>query len=216
MSPSKKNEAKSQTVFYGRETAVRREDVTNLRGSIEQDVTAEGDLVVSDLLSDNAGSESESPSPSSPSPPSRKGVAATRKRARSSPSSPPPKGELNPATLATPSKRQRRADETAVQDTPRRSARRAAVVTSPAKAFPTKAKRGRSRAPAAPKRPVSQEEWEVEEIVDSQVDTTTKEHFYRVKWKGFPHKDNTWEPRKNLTKCKRMITAFEKGSKKQR
>ncbi|KAF5665525.1 Testis-specific chromodomain-containing protein [Fusarium heterosporum] len=54
-------------------------------------------------------------------------------------------------------------------------------------------------------------EWEVEEIVDSQVDATTKKHFYLVKWKGFSEKDNTWEPKEHLGNCLKMIRDFEKN-----
>lgn len=57
-------------------------------------------------------------------------------------------------------------------------------------------------------------EWEVEKVVDSQIDAVTHEHFYRVKWKGYAAKFNTWEPKKHLNHCRRVIEAFEKGMKK--
>jgi hypothetical protein len=53
-------------------------------------------------------------------------------------------------------------------------------------------------------------EWEVEKIVKSQVDAVTREHFYHVKWKGFSNKHNTWEPKKNMGNCSRLVQEFEK------
>lgn len=117
--------------------------------------------------------------------------------------------------MSTPSKRQRRADNTK-DVTPRRSTRIIAAenVQEEEPAAVTPKKRGRGRPPKKPESRGSQKEWEIEKIVDSQVDVITKEHFYRVKWKGFPSTDNTWEPKKNLTGCNRAIQAFEKGLKK--
>ncbi|KAF4991818.1 hypothetical protein FGRMN_7588 [Fusarium graminum] len=56
------------------------------------------------------------------------------------------------------------------------------------------------------------EEWEVEEIVDSQIDAATKKHFYLVKWMGFSENDNTWEPKEHMGNCLRLIRDFEKNS----
>ncbi|KAL7821875.1 hypothetical protein V8C26DRAFT_391230 [Trichoderma gracile] len=60
----------------------------------------------------------------------------------------------------------------------------------------------------------SKQEWEVEQIVDSMIDEETMEHFFRVKWKGYSSKDNTWEPKKNLANCKDLLEAYEKKAKK--
>jgi hypothetical protein len=60
----------------------------------------------------------------------------------------------------------------------------------------------------------SKQEWEVEQIVDSMIDEETMEHFFRVKWKGYSSKDNTWEPKKNLVNCKDLLEAYEKKAKK--
>ncbi|KAK1254626.1 hypothetical protein MKX08_008621 [Trichoderma sp. CBMAI-0020] len=57
-------------------------------------------------------------------------------------------------------------------------------------------------------------EWEVEQIVDSRIDTETMQHWFKVKWKGYPSKDNTWEPKKNLTNCKTLLENYEKKGKK--
>jgi hypothetical protein len=58
--------------------------------------------------------------------------------------------------------------------------------------------------------PESQTEWEVEKILDSGIDGPTGVHLYLVKWKGFSSKENTWEPKKNLGNCLKLIQEFEK------
>lgn len=57
-------------------------------------------------------------------------------------------------------------------------------------------------------------EWEVDQIVDSRIDAETMQHWFKVKWKGYPSKDNTWEPKKNLTNCKTLLENYEKKGKK--
>ncbi|CAG7558491.1 unnamed protein product [Fusarium equiseti] len=52
-------------------------------------------------------------------------------------------------------------------------------------------------------------EWEVEKIVDSGIDGPTGVHLYLVKWKGFSMKECTWEPKKNLGNCHKLIREFE-------
>ncbi|KAJ4261548.1 hypothetical protein NW762_006976 [Fusarium torreyae] len=72
-------------------------------------------------------------------------------------------------------------------------------------------KRGRGRPPARPKtsRRASEAEWEVEKVLGSQIDAESSEHFYLVKWKGFTNKENTWEPKRNLGNCRKLIQDFE-------
>lgn len=53
-------------------------------------------------------------------------------------------------------------------------------------------------------------EWEVEEVVDSRIDADTYEHFYKVKWRGYSSKENTWEPKTNLSNCIEAIRTYEK------
>jgi hypothetical protein len=53
----------------------------------------------------------------------------------------------------------------------------------------------------------STQEWEVEEILDQDVDAKTFEKLYEVKWKGY--EESTWEPAKNLSGCKDAIKTFE-------
>jgi hypothetical protein len=73
-------------------------------------------------------------------------------------------------------------------------------------------KRSPGRPPARKKatRGESTTEWEVEKIMDSQVDADSKVLYYQVKWKGFGNKENTWEPKKNLSKCSKLVEDFEK------
>ncbi|UKZ90331.1 uncharacterized protein TrAFT101_005354 [Trichoderma asperellum] len=56
-------------------------------------------------------------------------------------------------------------------------------------------------------------EWEVEQIVDSRIDPETMQHWFKVKWKGYTSKHNTWEPKKNLTNCKALLEKYEKAGK---
>ena len=42
----------------------------------------------------------------------------------------------------------------------------------------------------------SQEEWEVEEVLNEQ--KINGQPYYLIKWKGFNHSKNTWEPTRNL------------------
>jgi hypothetical protein len=53
-------------------------------------------------------------------------------------------------------------------------------------------------------------EWEVEKVVASRIDADTYEPFYQVKWKGYPAKENTWEPKSNLSNCPQALRDFEK------
>ncbi|KAK1245775.1 hypothetical protein MKX07_004844 [Trichoderma sp. CBMAI-0711] len=80
---------------------------------------------------------------------------------------------------------------------------------------PTKeAKAAKPAKAAAAGGTASKQEWEVEQIVNSMIDEETMEHFFRVKWKGYSTKDNTWEPKKNLVNCKDLLEAYEKKAKK--
>ncbi|KAL6877017.1 hypothetical protein J3F83DRAFT_727840 [Trichoderma novae-zelandiae] len=109
---------------------------------------------------------------------------------------------------------------------PGRPAKAAAVKTSAAKTVavktaaaprrgrPPKEAKGAKPAKAAAGGKATKQEWEVEQIVDSMIDEETMEHFFRVKWKGYGSKDNTWEPKKNLANCKHLLEAYEKKAKK--
>ncbi|KAF4424723.1 Testis-specific chromodomain Y 1 [Fusarium acutatum] len=83
----------------------------------------------------------------------------------------------------------------------------------PAKTRVTKTGTMSKRSPPARKKATRGEsttEWEVEKIIDSQVDAYSRVLYYQVKWKGFGNKENTWEPEKNLGKCSKLIKDFEK------
>lgn len=51
-------------------------------------------------------------------------------------------------------------------------------------------------------------EYEVEEITGKKI--TKKGVFYKIKWKGYPISDSTWEPMSNLTNVADLIEEFEK------
>jgi hypothetical protein len=41
------------------------------------------------------------------------------------------------------------------------------------------------------------------------------EHYYCVKWKGYPDSDNTWEPKKNLKHALELVRQFDAKKKSQ-
>ena len=52
------------------------------------------------------------------------------------------------------------------------------------------------------------EEYVVEEILKSR--KRGQGYQYLVKWKDYPHSDNTWEPERNLTNAKELLSTFKK------
>ncbi|CAK5284936.1 unnamed protein product [Mycena citricolor] len=52
------------------------------------------------------------------------------------------------------------------------------------------------------------EEWEVEEIVKERNVGRGKQ--YLVKWKGWLHSKNTWEPSRHLTHAKKVLRDWQK------
>merc|ERR1712173_131143 len=50
------------------------------------------------------------------------------------------------------------------------------------------------------------QEWEVEKILDMEVQQGQEMFF--IKWKGFSNKHNTWEPREHLTSCEEALERF--------
>lgn len=65
-------------------------------------------------------------------------------------------------------------------------------------------------------RATQEKEWDVEDIVDTQIDNASSETLYLVKWKGYPSKENTWEPKENLGNCKSAIKRCEAKQKEAR
>ncbi|KAM7200464.1 hypothetical protein V8F33_003910 [Rhypophila sp. PSN 637] len=78
---------------------------------------------------------------------------------------------------------------------------------------PAKGKGGRPKKESTNGDSTSAEEYEVEDIIGSMVDAETKEHFYFVKWKGYPASDNSWEPKSNLAHAAELMKAFDAKKK---
>mmetsp|Transcript_7037 Transcript_7037/g.7728 ORF Transcript_7037/g.7728 Transcript_7037/m.7728 type:complete len:210 (-) Transcript_7037:30-659(-) len=57
-----------------------------------------------------------------------------------------------------------------------------------------------------------EEVWEVEKIINMK-HIKGKVH-YEVKWKGWPHSSNTWEPREHVKGCKEALEKFHKQNLK--
>lgn len=56
-----------------------------------------------------------------------------------------------------------------------------------------------------------QEEFEVELILDRRLQKSGKKtkKYYCVKWRGYGHEHNTWEPEDNLSHCQEKIQVYE-------
>lgn len=52
--------------------------------------------------------------------------------------------------------------------------------------------------------------------MDDRVDAKTKKTTYCVKWKGYSQKDNTWEPKANLTHAVALLKKYEASSKEKK
>ncbi|CAD8154874.1 unnamed protein product [Paramecium pentaurelia] len=63
------------------------------------------------------------------------------------------------------------------------------------------------------KRKIYKKEYEVESIVDKRYDEHTKSYLYQIKWKGYPHSQNTWEPIEHLQNphVKKMVKEFDQA-----
>ncbi|KAF5596329.1 Testis-specific chromodomain-containing protein [Fusarium pseudoanthophilum] len=228
MPPSKSK----PTVFYARDKSPMEEH-NGPRASIEGDEGEEEEeelipKIKSDLV-DYASFEEEL---NSPEPEKIEQDSKPEKRALSPGEE--SDEEATDAKAAPPAKRQRRSQVNSSAP-PRRSKRVASTASlqdedasGVDKEKPNTGKKRRGRPPAktrvtkteaVPKtsppsrkktlRGDSTIEWEVEKIIDSQVDADTKVLYYQVKWKGFGNKENTWEPKKNLGKCAKLIKDFE-------
>ena len=56
---------------------------------------------------------------------------------------------------------------------------------------------------------MNSETFEVESILDSK--QQGKKTYYLVHWKGYSHKEDTWEPEENLINCKKILDKFKKN-----
>ena len=54
------------------------------------------------------------------------------------------------------------------------------------------------------------DEFEVEQILGKQGQR------YLVKWKGYPHSENTWEPKEHLTNCQTALQRFRHATRSRR
>ncbi|EGR27604.1 hypothetical protein IMG5_193570 [Ichthyophthirius multifiliis] len=55
-----------------------------------------------------------------------------------------------------------------------------------------------------------QDEYQVEEIIDSRINQKTKKKEYLIKWENWDIQDATWEPIENLENVKEIIQRYEK------
>ncbi len=58
-----------------------------------------------------------------------------------------------------------------------------------------------------------QDEYEVEKILDKEIDPVSKQISYLVKWKGYSDTESTWERIENLKHSKQAIADFENREK---
>lgn len=183
----------------------------------------EGSLVLSDLvdgedLNGERGSQDEELSARSNK------VLEARNASSSQPAEQATKvkrGRKPGSTLAVAKKRARlNGHDIQTRQTVRRSSRMARSRTVPQPGAAPKAvvtrqnTKGRGKSGRKPKAArETGSEWEVEKIVGSRIDADSLEHFYEVKWKGFTSKENTWEPKLNLTGCHEAIEEYERRAK---
>jgi chromobox protein 1 len=60
-------------------------------------------------------------------------------------------------------------------------------------------------------RKAKQNFYQVEDIVDKKEENNIVK--YKVKWKGFPLSESTWEPVENLSSVQELISKFEEKKK---
>src|SRR5271169_558469 len=68
---------------------------------------------------------------------------------------------------------------------------------------------GRHRPPPPPIEVEGEEEYEVEEILDSRLFRGKLQYF--VKWKGYTTEENSWEPAENVANAANAVEAFHKA-----
>lgn len=202
------------------------------RASIEGNGDDEEEELIPKIISDLEDYASSEDEVDSPGPVKTEQDPKPEKRALSpeeeseeeaaGPKAPPPAKRLRRSQVnsSVPPRRSKRVASTAsLQDEDTSGVKKEKPVAAkrgrgrpPAKTRVTKTETASKRSPPARKKATRAEsttEWEVEKIIDSRVDADSKVLYYQVKWKGFGNKENTWEPKKNLGKCSKLIKAFE-------
>ncbi|KAB5584800.1 hypothetical protein GE09DRAFT_1068294 [Coniochaeta sp. 2T2.1] len=203
----------------------------------EPDVVADMDIPEGDLADDELPAPEELPAAVA--------SAKKRGRPSATPGKTPSTAKTNGTASKATSSRKRKAEEASEDEAtpvkrPRGRPARGAAATASARLAVKDAKKakvgrpkGSGSAPKAtvPKRGgpkgaskkadssnsevVPKGEYEVEEILESVIDADTFEHLYRVKWKGYPLDEATWEPKTNLTHAAELIRAFDAKQVKQ-
>lgn len=64
--------------------------------------------------------------------------------------------------------------------------------------------------------PAEAGEYVVEKILAKRFNPRRKQYEYLLKWEGYPHDQNTWEPVENMETCKHLLEAFEKQLARQK
>ncbi|XP_028161423.1 uncharacterized protein LOC114353529 isoform X7 [Ostrinia furnacalis] len=64
--------------------------------------------------------------------------------------------------------------------------------------------------------PAEAGEYVVEKILAKRFNPRRKQYEYLLKWEGYPHEQNTWEPVENMETCKHLLEAFEKQLARQK
>ncbi|XP_067014514.2 uncharacterized protein [Anabrus simplex] len=62
----------------------------------------------------------------------------------------------------------------------------------------------------------SEDEYVVEKILAKRYNPRKKHFEYLLKWEGYPHDQNTWEPVQNMATCVELVKTFEQNLAKQR
>ncbi|VVC86687.1 unnamed protein product [Leptidea sinapis] len=60
------------------------------------------------------------------------------------------------------------------------------------------------------------QEFVVEKILAKRFNPRKSQFEYLLKWEGYPHEQNTWEPVENMETCKHLLQAFEKQLARQK
>ncbi|KAK7864558.1 hypothetical protein R5R35_007328 [Gryllus longicercus] len=62
----------------------------------------------------------------------------------------------------------------------------------------------------------SEDEYVVEKILAKRFNPKKKYYEYLLKWEGYPHEQNTWEPVHNMAACDKLVETFERNLAKQK